>query len=80
MNSARAYLVTALQRVVDGGDITNEELNAAIPDPLILEPHDRGAWQQLSQWADDGDIRARNSRYASIRRDWMQNHIAKLSV
>lgn len=76
MNAARAYLVTALQRVVDGGDINNDELNAAIPDPLVLERHERDAWEQLSHWADDADIRARDSRYASFKRDWMHNHIA----
>lgn len=79
MNAARAYLLTALQRVVDGGDITNEELDAAIPDPLALERAERDAWEQLSHWADDADIRVRDAHYASFKRDWMRDYIAKLS-
>lgn len=80
MNAARAYLLAALTRVVDGGDITNDELAEAIPDPLTLARDERYAWEQLSHWADDADIRARDSDYASFKRDWMREHITTLGT
>ena len=80
MNAARSYLLTALRRVVEGDDITTEELDAAIPDPLAFGRHERDAWEQLSHWADDADIRARDAHYASFKRDRMSDQIAKLSA
>lgn len=53
MNSARTYLLEALRRVVDGGDLTNDELDAAIAAPADLRGAERKAWHGLSYWADD---------------------------
>src|SRR3546814_12071412 len=38
MTAIRSFLLEALQRVVDGGDIEHEELDAAVPNPLTLDP------------------------------------------
>lgn len=68
MTEARAFLIAALERVIAGGDITNEELGTAIPDPASLRGAERGAWHGLSYWADDEDIRAKDPAYAPARR------------
>ena len=80
MTAARSYLLSALQRVADGGDLTTEELDAAIPNPRLLDAAEKDAWEQLSHWADDDDIRARDDNYAAFTRDWMREHIVRLSA
>ena len=79
MTAARAYLLSTLQKVADGGDLTTEELDAAVPNPRLLDSAEKDAWEQLSHWADDADIRAKDVRYASFKRDWMRAHIKALS-
>ncbi len=78
MTAARPYLLATLQRVADGGDLTSKELHAAIPDPLLLDLVEKDAWEQLSHWADDEDIRAKDAKYAAFKRNWMRDHIAAL--
>ena len=80
MTNARQYLRNTLQRIVDGGDLTTEELDAAIPDPLILARLEKDAWEELSHWADDDDIRAKDKRYAADKRDRMRGHIIALGA
>jgi hypothetical protein len=79
MSDARAYLISALQRVADGGDVTADELSIAVPDPLVLDDVERAAWEELSHWADDDDIREKDPDYATFKREWMRDHIATLS-
>ena len=79
MTAARSYLLSALQRVADGGDLTTEELDAAIPNPRLLDAAEKDAWEQLSHWADDADIRAKDAHYASFKRDWIRERIAALN-
>lgn len=79
MSKARAYLHSALTRVADGGDITTAELNAAIPDPSALDEPEKAAWEELSHWADDADIRAKDPHYATFKRAWMRDHIAAMN-
>lgn len=78
MTAARAFLLDALQRVADGGDIEEAELETAVPDPFALDDGEKNAWEELSQWADDDDIRARDERYAAYKRGRMRDCIAKL--
>lgn len=80
MTDARQYLQDILQRIVDGGDLTTEELDDAIPNPLILGRVEKDAWEQLSHWADDDDIRAKDKRYAASKRNRMRDHIIALSA
>jgi hypothetical protein len=68
MTEARAFLLDALERVVGGGEITNDELKARIADPASLRGAERKAWHGLSYWADDDDIRAKDPEYAPSRR------------
>jgi hypothetical protein len=79
VSEARAQLLEALQRVADGGDITAEELDATVSDPLTLDRVEKDAWEQLSHWADDGDIRAKDAQYATFKRELMRDHIAALN-
>ena len=78
MTDVRTYLLSTLQRVADGGDLTTAELDAAIPDPMLLDRAERAAWEELSHWADDADIRAKDAHYASFKREWMRAHIERL--
>jgi hypothetical protein len=78
MTVARAFLVEALQRVADGGEVTGSELDAAVPDPFALDPVEKTAWKELSHWADDDDIRERDECYAASKRKRMRDHVAAL--
>ena len=80
MTNARQYLRNTLQGIVDGGDLTTAQLDAAIPDPLILARLVKDAWEELSHWADDDDIRAKDKRYAADKRDRMRCHIIALGA
>ena len=71
MTGPRSFLLEALQRVADGGDISEAELDAAIPDPFVLDKIEQDAWEELSHWADDADIRERDDKYAAFKREWM---------
>jgi hypothetical protein len=78
MTVARSFLLEALQRVADGGDIGESELDTAVPDPLALDGAEKIAWEELSHWADDDDIRERDERYTASKRERMRDHIATL--
>ncbi|WP_179045855.1 hypothetical protein [Sphingobium lactosutens] len=78
MTSARPNLIAMLERVADGGDVTAHELDIAIPDPLALDEREKAAWQELSHWADDEDIRDNDSKYAAFKREWMRSHLSTL--
>ena len=76
----RAFLMSALQRVIDGGDITLAELYRAIPDPRSLTTRgEKEAWEELSHWADDEDIRFKDAHYAAFKRDWMRDRLSALA-
>lgn len=80
MTNARAYLLAILQRVAQGGDLTTDELDAAIPNPRLLDGRsEKDAWEELSHWADDDDNRVRDERYAEQKRERMRDHIARLN-
>jgi len=78
MSDTRAFLINSLRRVIDGGDVTNEELDAAIADPAALRGAERKAWHGLSYWADDDDIRAKDPAYAPSRRRQLVDLLADL--
>ena len=79
MTAARPFLVAALRRIADGGSIDHAQLEAGVPDPLSLDRDEKNAWEELSHWADDGDIRERDARYAAFKRAWMRDHLAALN-
>ncbi|GAA0739030.1 hypothetical protein [Sphingomonas japonica] len=70
--------MTRLQHVISGGDVTNDELDAAIADPAVLRGAERKAWHGLSYWADDDDIRAKDPAYAPFRRRQLAELLAAL--
>ncbi|MBB5716557.1 hypothetical protein [Sphingomonas aerophila] len=78
MTAARAFLLKVLQRVADGGDVSEPELNTAVPDPFALNRAEKNAWEELSHWADDDDVRGRHQRYAASKRERMRDHLAAL--
>ncbi|WP_137898373.1 hypothetical protein [Sphingomonas sp. 2SG] len=78
MTEARTFLLAALRHVVDGGDVTNEELDAAITTPARLRGAERNAWHGLSYWADDDDIRAKDPAYAPSRRRQLASLLSAL--
>jgi hypothetical protein len=80
MTDARSFLLESLRAVIAGGDITNEELAAAIPDPARLRGAERRAWHGLSYWADDGDIRAKDPDYGPMRRQSLAALLARLEA
>jgi hypothetical protein len=74
----KSYLLDTLQRVVDGGDVDPDELTAAVPNPFELNSVEKSAWQQLSQWADDADIRQKDDSYATFKRERMRHYLGVL--
>lgn len=64
MTEARTILLATLRHVIDGGDVTNDELYSAIAAPAGLRGAERMAWHGLSYWADDDDIRVKDASYA----------------
>lgn len=67
MTEARTFLLDALHRANSGGTVTFEEFHAAIHDPRGLDQVEHIAWERLSQWVDDGDIRSRDAAYADMQ-------------
>jgi hypothetical protein len=51
-----------------------------VPDPFALDPAEKTAWEELSHWADDGDMREWDERYAAAKRERMRmrDHVAAL--
>lgn len=78
MDNARAYLLEALRHIIDGGDVTNEELDSAIAAPADLRGAERKAWHGLSYWADDDDVRAKDPTYAPSRRRQLADLLSAL--
>lgn len=78
MTAARPFLVEALQHVARGGDIGEAELDAAVPDPFALDAREKDAWEELSHWADDDDIRERDASYTASKRERMRDHLQAL--
>ncbi len=78
VTAARSYLLATLQRVANGGDLTTDELDATILDPLLLGGAERNPWEELSHWANDGDICAKDTSYVFIKPEWMLYRIAAL--
>jgi hypothetical protein len=68
VTEARPFLLATLRRVIDGGDVTNDELEVAIAKPASLRGAERKAWHGLSYWSDDDDVRAKDPAYAPSRR------------
>jgi hypothetical protein len=48
VTDARAFLINSLRHVIDGGDVTNDELDAVIADPTRLRGAERKAWHGLA--------------------------------
>jgi hypothetical protein len=68
VNDPKTFLLATLRHVIDGGDVTNDELDAAVAAPASLRGAERKAWYGLSYWADDDDVRAKDPAYGPLRR------------
>jgi hypothetical protein len=78
VSESRPFLLAALRRVIDGGDVTNDDLEAAIAMPAGLRGAERKAWHGLSYWADDDDVRAKDPAYAPSRRRQLADLLSAL--
>lgn len=78
LSDQRAILIGLARRVTEGGDITNEQLYAASPQPELLTGQERGLWHQLSYWADDDEIREKDSTYALMKRDSLAQFLCNM--
>ena len=75
----RAYLLTALQRVLQGGELAAEELREAIPSQDALQKQEKAAWEQLTHWAGESDVRAKDQNYAAFHFEWLEDLHAQLA-
>ena len=78
VSATASSLVMLLQRVVGGGDVSSLELERAVPDPFVLKGSERAAWEELSHWADDEDLRAKDPAYGKFKREWMRDRLHSL--
>jgi hypothetical protein len=78
VTNARTFLLATLRRVIDGGNVTNDELYAAIAALARLRGAERKAWYGLSYWADDGDVRAKDPAYGPSRRKQLADLLSAL--
>jgi len=78
MADQRSFLMTALHRVANGGDIVAEELSAGVPRPATLDRDERDALTELELWIEDTDIHVRDHDYARFKREWMRDRLAVL--
>ncbi|MBO9623500.1 MAG: hypothetical protein J7500_12390 [Sphingomonas sp.] len=65
----RTSLVELLDRALSPENVVPEDLDSAIPYPRSLGRLETKAFEALSHWLDDGDIRARDAAYASRQRE-----------
>lgn len=75
----RASLIDLIRRALDTDDVSNEMIDRALPYPRSLGASDAKAYDALSHWADDDDIRARDAAYADRQRGQLGHQLARLS-
>jgi hypothetical protein len=80
MLEQRDFLLQALREVIAGGDIDLERIDAAISQPEKLKGPAFKAYWGLRYWADDGDIRKKDSAYAPMRREGLARLLHKLEA
>ncbi len=78
--NARLALIDLMKRALAGNRITNMELSTVAPDPIALDQIEKLAWQRLSQWVDDDDIRAKDQAYADMQRRHVVEALADLEA
>ena len=80
MSEHREALIQWLGHVIDDGNITNDELHGAFPHPENLIGAERKAWQGLSYWADDEDVRIKDPAYAPAQRRSLSRLLERLEA
>jgi len=80
LTANRSFLIESLRTVRDGGSFTNEQLFSGVPDPRSLDNFEKAAWQCLSHWADDDDIRAKDPKYETHQRKKVTEALADLEA
>jgi len=79
MPTARTLLIDLLRRTLAGGAPTAKELDEDL-NPQVLNQHEKQAWEALSHWADDDDIRAKDPSYETFRRAELKEALANLEA
>jgi hypothetical protein len=80
LTADRLFLIDGLRRVLDGGSFTNDELFSGVADPLALDEFEKTAWECLSHWADDDDVRAKDPGYEARQREKVAEALADLEA
>ena len=65
----RAGLIALLRHAVSAEDVTNPMVEDALPYPQSLGADEKRAFEVLSHWVDDDDIRTRDGAYAHRQRE-----------
>ena len=74
----RAFLMSLLRRVADGGDVFAADLLSGVPDPDSLDQDEREALTELRLWIEDRDIHMGETNYTRFKREWMRDRLAVL--
>jgi hypothetical protein len=75
----RAGLTALLRWALDEDDVTTELVDKFLPHPQSLGTNEAKAYQALSRWTDDEDIRSRDVGYARHQRDALAAALSDLS-
>ena len=79
MNESRSFLSAALRRLIDGQEVSDQELGSAVPDPRALGLLEKGAWVQLKNWPEDTGFRANNPNFAAYSQQRLKDLLVKLN-
>jgi hypothetical protein len=81
MEDPATFLVNSLRHVIEGGDITGEQIDAAFPNgPKTLRGAQFKAYYGLGNWAADEDIREKDPSYAPMRRKGLVELLRRLEA
>ena len=79
MNESRSFLSDAIRRLIDGKEVSGQELGSAVPDPQALGLLEKGAWVQLKNWPEDAGIRANNANFAAYSQERLKHLLLMLN-
>jgi hypothetical protein len=77
--SPRSYLLPALERVLNGAELSRGELEASNINSKDLTRLENDAWEQLGHWVDEAEVRVRDRNYTAFHLEWLRDLHAKLA-
>jgi hypothetical protein len=74
----RDLLIKSLEALLTKQAVDRDRLSEGLPDWRLLEKAEQDAFWALIHWADDADIRARDSSYEAMRIQEAGRYLSRL--